>query len=111
MSQAIKFIDFFRYWLIDGRATRYTIKWILADAMYCTTLAFLRIPRLNYAFSVVVLQILTLWLLNGFMFGGITINLGLGGGWGLPTVRVAGASLMISCSYSGILTRIATFLV
>ncbi|KAF7798524.1 hypothetical protein EIP86_009745 [Pleurotus ostreatoroseus] len=57
------------------------------DAFYCSCLAFLRIPRLNYKLSVVILQILSLTLLNGFMFGGITINLGLGGNWGLPVIR------------------------
>lgn len=86
-AQAIKVVDFFRYWLVDGRTTRYTIKWLVVDALYCLCLAFLRIPRLNYKLSVVILQILTLTMLNGFMFGGITINLGLGGSWGIPVVR------------------------
>lgn len=87
LYQAIKLFDFFRYWLLDGRTSRYTIKWLLVDSLYCLCLAFLRIPRLNYSLSVVILQILSLWLLNGFMFGGITVNLGLGGSWGLPTLR------------------------
>ncbi|KAJ3558980.1 hypothetical protein NM688_g617 [Phlebia brevispora] len=87
LCQAIKLVDCFRYWFFDGRTTRYAIKWLLVDALYCSCLAFLRIPRLNYKPSVVILQILTLSLLNGFMFGGITINLGLGGSWGLPVLR------------------------
>lgn len=70
---------------------RYTIKWIVVDTLYCVVLPFLRIPRLNYAASVVVLQLFSVWLLNGFMFGGITVNLGLGGEWSVPFVRLNGA--------------------
>lgn len=56
----------------------FTRKWILADAVYVLGLSQLRIPRLNYSRSVVVLQLLSLTLLDGFLFGGVRLNV-LGG--------------------------------
>ena len=76
--------DFFQYLFFSGAdpSTSYTGKWVLVDVIYCLCLAQLRIPRLNYPKSVVMLQILSLCLLDAFLFGGITVNLGLGS-WGI----------------------------
>ncbi|KAI0347722.1 hypothetical protein BDW22DRAFT_1384582 [Trametopsis cervina] len=79
LCQAIKVFDVFRYLFIDGHNARYAFKWLFVDFLYCTVLATLRIPRLNYTKSVVVVQILMLWLLDGFLFGAVSVNLGLGG--------------------------------
>lgn len=78
LLQAIKIFDFFRFLFSDGQQARYTFKWLIWDFIYCAGLSHLRIPRLNYAKSVVLLQICVLWLLDGFLFGGITVDLGLG---------------------------------
>ena len=48
------------------------------DFLYCTGLSWLRIPRLRYSKAVVALQIITLWLLDGLLFGGISVNIGGG---------------------------------
>ncbi|PSS29620.1 hypothetical protein PHLCEN_2v2768 [Hermanssonia centrifuga] len=87
LCQAIKIFDFFRYLFVDGSST-YTIKWLAADFLYCVCLWRLRIPRLNYSLSVVSLLFLLLTLLDGFMFGGITVNVGIGGSWSMPSVRL-----------------------
>ncbi|KAJ8702215.1 hypothetical protein PTI98_000954 [Pleurotus ostreatus] len=54
------------------------MKWLLVDALYCITLALLRIPRLNYGKAVIFLQISTLWFFDGLMFGGLSLNFGGG---------------------------------
>lgn len=54
------------------------MKWLLVDALYCVTLALLRIPRLNYGKAVIFLQISTLWFFDGLMFGGLSLNFGGG---------------------------------
>ncbi|KAI0697588.1 hypothetical protein BC835DRAFT_1471555 [Cytidiella melzeri] len=88
LVQAIKVIDVFRYLFFDGQHAHYAFKWLFVDFLYCTVLSALRIPRLDYAKSVVLVQILILWLLDGFMFGAVTVNLGLGGNWSfVPSIR------------------------
>lgn len=52
---------------------RLTVKWIVVDAVYCLALNKFRIPRLNYSKSVVLLQILLLWFVDGVLFGGIQV--------------------------------------
>ncbi|KAI0784950.1 hypothetical protein C8Q75DRAFT_809502 [Abortiporus biennis] len=79
LCQAIKILDFFTYLFSDpSTSTSYVRKWILVDALYCGCLSQLRIPRLNYSKSVVILQIVSLCLSDAFLFGGITVNIGLG---------------------------------
>ena len=56
----------------------FVIKWIIVDALYILGLSQLRIPRLRYSPAIVALQIMSLCLLDGILFGGISINLGLG---------------------------------
>ncbi|PCH34046.1 hypothetical protein WOLCODRAFT_130155 [Wolfiporia cocos MD-104 SS10] len=85
LCQAIKAFDFFQYLFLplDGQTT-YGRKWFIADFLLCAGLARLRIPRLRYSKSVVALQIISLWLLDGVLFGGISLNLG---GQTLTSVR------------------------
>ncbi|EIN13930.1 hypothetical protein PUNSTDRAFT_140355 [Punctularia strigosozonata HHB-11173 SS5] len=73
LCQAIKIFDLAQY-ILGYDQTGYLQKWLWVDFAYCVSLAQLRIPRLNYSKSVVVLQILSLWLLDGLMFGGIRVN-------------------------------------
>ncbi|KAF8807863.1 hypothetical protein BYT27DRAFT_7139354 [Phlegmacium glaucopus] len=75
LCQSIKILDFFWQLAVgqDGLAT--CRKWLLFDFLYCILLSQLRIPRLNYSKASVLLQILFLWLLDGIMFGGISVNL------------------------------------
>lgn len=76
LLQAIKLFDFFRFLVTDESQALYGRKWLIADLLFCLCLAWLRIPRLRYSKSVVALQIISLWLVDGLMFGGITVNLG-----------------------------------
>lgn len=89
LCQAIKLFDFFQYLLFsdDTQTTSYTRKWMLADFLFCVCLARLRIPRLNYPKSVVILQVLSLCLFDGFLFGGLTVNMGIGGSWTIPPTK------------------------
>lgn len=74
--QAIKFLDFIQYsFSSSNNASYYGRKWLLVDFAYCTVLSQLRIPRLNYKKAVVLLQIFTLWFLDGLMFGGLQMNM------------------------------------
>jgi nucleoporin POM152 len=59
--------------------TYYGRKWLIVDFLYIATLSQLRIPRLKYSKAVVLLQILAIWFLDGLLFGGIRLNLGLMG--------------------------------
>ncbi|THH33416.1 hypothetical protein EUX98_g778 [Antrodiella citrinella] len=94
----------FLYLLAAAQTAGYTTKWILVDTLYCACLSQLRIPRLNYTKSIVVLQILLLCISDAFLFGGITLNLGLGGGsWKIVTFGSSGSGEVISTgSSSGI---------
>jgi nucleoporin POM152 len=53
--------------------------------LYCILLSLLRIPRLNYTKASVFLQILFLWLLDGILFGGISVNVPALLGFGFGT--------------------------
>ena len=46
----------------------------MVDFIYFTALRQLRIPRLTYSKSVVVLQIAILWFFDSILLGGMTIN-------------------------------------
>ncbi|KAH9947096.1 hypothetical protein B0H21DRAFT_778726 [Amylocystis lapponica] len=82
LCQAVKVFDFFQYLLLPSDSQgSYGRKWLMVDFLYCVGLAKLRIPRLRYSKSVVALQIIALWLLDGFIFGGITLNVGRGHSW------------------------------
>ncbi|KAI0720132.1 hypothetical protein C8Q72DRAFT_878186 [Fomitopsis betulina] len=58
-------------------------KWLIVDSLFCVGLAQLRIPRLKYSKSLIALQLLLLWFLDGLMFGGVTVNVGGAGSWTL----------------------------
>ena len=75
--KGIKIFDFLQYLLSsEGSPTpHYGKKWLLVDLLFCVILSRLRIPRLNYANSVVVLQILGLALVDGLLFGGIRLHI------------------------------------
>jgi nucleoporin POM152 len=76
LCQAFKLLDFITYLATSWEVqTNYTKKWLLVDLLYILALVYLRIPRITFSKSVVALQILVIWLLNGIMFGGITLNL------------------------------------
>ena len=77
LLKAVKLFDFLQYLLSsEGSSTpHYGTKWLLVDLLFCVILSRLRIPRLNYANSVVVLQILGLALVDGLLFGGIRLHI------------------------------------
>ncbi|TFK36998.1 hypothetical protein BDQ12DRAFT_234110 [Crucibulum laeve] len=74
VCQAIKVLDL--VWLAAPGIDRSSVcrKWLFVDLAYCVLLAGLRIPRLNYTKTTVLLQICLLWFLDGLLFGGISIN-------------------------------------
>ena len=51
-----------------------TLKWLAVDALYCVALKNLRIPRLNYALAVVLLQVIVLWFVDGLLFGSVQVS-------------------------------------
>ncbi|ESK90932.1 nucleoporin [Moniliophthora roreri MCA 2997] len=71
--QAVKALDFLRSFANEN-AIQLSQKWLFVDFVYCVVLATLRIPRLNYSKAVVALQIISLWFLDGLLFGGIRLN-------------------------------------
>ncbi|KAI0778735.1 hypothetical protein BD413DRAFT_465706 [Trametes elegans] len=78
--QAVKLFDLSQYWFNYTEASpRFARKWMFADFLLCAVLSWLRIPRLRYSKAVVALQILSLWLFDGLLFGGISVNVGAGG--------------------------------
>ncbi|KLO20595.1 hypothetical protein SCHPADRAFT_863370 [Schizopora paradoxa] len=74
LIQAIKVFDWLQSLIFSNSSTNLTFKWLLVDAVYLLTLKRLRIPRLNYAASVVCVQILLLWLFDGVLFGSVQIG-------------------------------------
>ena len=56
----------------------YVAKWIVVDVFFILGLSLLRIPRLRYTSSVLALQLITLCLLDGLLFGSISLHLGIG---------------------------------
>lgn len=94
IQQAIKAYDVACYLTTSDQYSRYALKWLFVDFLCCVGLAQLRIPRLHYAKSIVFLQIMLLWLVDGFLFGGIVVDFGLGSAWDiLPHVRFTGEYL------------------
>ncbi|KAI0964418.1 hypothetical protein AcW1_001243 [Taiwanofungus camphoratus] len=86
LLQAIKVFDFLQYLISKDNEGSFGRKWFIVDFLYCICLAVLRIPRLRYSKSMVTLQIVSLWILDGLMFGGIVLNVG-GHSWiGIPSV-------------------------
>ncbi|TFK56721.1 hypothetical protein OE88DRAFT_1742463 [Heliocybe sulcata] len=78
LCQAIKLWDVLQYNLLSHDATAsYCRKWLIVDVLYFSLLSQLRIPRLDYSKPVVALQILGACFLDGLLFGGINIDLGV----------------------------------
>ncbi|KAF8560070.1 hypothetical protein OG21DRAFT_1502415 [Imleria badia] len=78
LLQAIKVLDIVQSLFASGqpRSYAYGRKWLCIDFAYIALLSQLRIPRLTYSKAVVVLQILSLWFLDGLLFGAISLHLG-----------------------------------
>ncbi|GBE77622.1 hypothetical protein SCP_0105020 [Sparassis crispa] len=104
LCQAIKVFDILQHVFLPKDAqTSYGRKWFFFDFVYCVSLANLRIPRLRYSKSVVALQILSLWILDGVLFGGITFNVGGGYSWmGLPSLNSHRADIISTAQPSGL---------
>ncbi|KAG1754906.1 uncharacterized protein EDB91DRAFT_259356 [Suillus paluster] len=79
LLQAIKVFDVLQNIFMSDATTYYGRKWLTADFLYIVTLSQLRIPRLKYSKAIVLLQIMSIWFLDGMLFGGISLNLGLMG--------------------------------
>ena len=71
--QVIKVSDWL-YSLINTEiTTNLTLKWISVDIAFCLILKRLRIPRLNYAVVAVLLQIFSLCMVDGVLFGTVKV--------------------------------------
>lgn len=83
LFQAIKLVDILWYWTSGSEDLALCRKWLFVDFVYIVALRQLRIPRLTYSRSVVLLQIALLWFFDSMFLGGITVNtplsVGLGG--------------------------------
>ncbi|KZT30885.1 hypothetical protein NEOLEDRAFT_43466 [Neolentinus lepideus HHB14362 ss-1] len=78
LCQAIKLFDVLQYnFSSEDTAVSYCRKWLIADTTYLVLLSQLRIPRLDYSKAVVALQILGAFFIDGLLFGGINIDLGI----------------------------------
>lgn len=75
--KAVKVLDIVQG-LRDPSSYPYGRKWFCVDFAYVALLSQLRIPRLTYSKAIVALQILSLWFLDGMLFGAISLHLGSG---------------------------------
>ena len=82
LFQAIKLVDILWYWTSGSEDFALCRKWLLVDFTYIVALRQLRIPRLTYSRSVVLLQIALLWFFDSVFLGGITVNTPLHAGLG-----------------------------
>ncbi|KAI0049256.1 hypothetical protein FA95DRAFT_1571322 [Auriscalpium vulgare] len=114
LLQAIKLFDFTRYLLFSesSQTPSYGKKWLLVDLLYCVGLAQLRIPRLNYSKAMVIIQILSLFVVDGLLFGGIKLHL-FGGSDAHDSVHdYAGAySTQSTLSFSSLLSTLSLGLI
>ncbi|KAF9015661.1 hypothetical protein BDQ17DRAFT_1386352 [Cyathus striatus] len=74
LCQAIKILDFILSIASPEERSNLCRKWLIVDLFYCIILSQLRIPRLHYNKTTVLLQICILWFLDGVMFGGIIVH-------------------------------------
>ncbi|KAJ7235870.1 hypothetical protein B0H12DRAFT_1204558 [Mycena haematopus] len=75
---AVKAIDFVGYLASSDDTLTLCKKWMLFDVAYCLALTRLRIPRLNFSRTVVMLQLLLAVIFDGLVFGGISLNVSRG---------------------------------
>lgn len=78
VQQAVKALDFVGFIASSDDTLALCKKWMLFDVAFCLALTRLRIPRLNYSRTMVLLQLLLVVLFDGLMFGGIRLNMGGG---------------------------------
>jgi nucleoporin POM152 len=77
LIQAVKALDFVWFLASSDDSLALCKKWLLVDIGYfCIALSWLRIPRLTYTRTVVLLQLVFIILSNGLLFGGISLNFG-----------------------------------
>ena len=78
LYKAIKVFDILQSLFASGEPSSYAYgrKWFCLDFAYVALLSQLRIPRLTYSKAIVILQILSLWFLDGLLFGAISLHLG-----------------------------------
>ncbi|KAH7886081.1 hypothetical protein F5I97DRAFT_1937005 [Phlebopus sp. FC_14] len=76
LLQAVKVLDVIQSLFASDAPRYYGRKWFCVDLAYVVILSKLRIPRLRYSNAVVLLQIISLWFLDGILFGGISLNIG-----------------------------------
>ncbi|KAH8120086.1 hypothetical protein DFH11DRAFT_1558255 [Phellopilus nigrolimitatus] len=74
LCQAIKIFDWLHSLVLADHTTNLTLKWVLVDIGFCLVLKRLRIPRLNYAAAAVILQIVSLCLMDGVLFGSVQVG-------------------------------------
>ncbi|THH13470.1 hypothetical protein EW146_g6752 [Bondarzewia mesenterica] len=105
LVQAIKLFDYLQYLFAadNSNIPHYGRKWLVVDFLYCVGLGQLRIPRLNYATSIIVVQVLLLWILDGFLFGGIRLRL-FGGSGDVQAQEIATTSAFSIASILSIAT-------
>jgi len=89
--------DIFQNIFSSDATTYYGRKWLIVDFLYIITLSQLRIPFLRYSKAVVLLQILAIWFLDGLLFGGISLNLGLMGSSEVSGVSSGFSSKFTTC--------------
>lgn len=71
--QSIKILDFLWTFTSNDRFSTCR-KWLFVDFVYCALLKQLRIPRLHYRRTTVLLQIAMLWFFDGVMFGAVSLR-------------------------------------
>ncbi|KAF9245820.1 hypothetical protein BU15DRAFT_85502 [Melanogaster broomeanus] len=76
LLQAIKVLDALQNLFVTDAPTYYGRKWFCVDFAYVAILSQLRIPRLKYSKAIVLLQIISLWFIDGVLFGGLSLNFG-----------------------------------
>lgn len=77
----------------------YVAKWIMVDTFFILGLSLLRIPRLRYTSSVLALQLITLCLLDGVLFGSISLHLGTGAALSSAIGGAQVAGLKMGCVF------------
>ncbi|KAG2022919.1 nucleoporin Pom152 [Coprinopsis cinerea AmutBmut pab1-1] len=77
LCQTIKVADFLRsFTLTHAESVSLCCKWLIVDTVLVLLFAVLRIPRLTYGNTTVIIQLVTISVINCFLFGGLTITTG-----------------------------------
>ncbi|KAJ7170021.1 hypothetical protein C8R46DRAFT_1162713 [Mycena filopes] len=78
LCQAVKLLDFIGYLASSDDTHGPLKKWLLFDVAFCLALTSLRVPRLTYSRTTLILQIVLLVVFDNLIFGGISLNVGGG---------------------------------